>query len=295
MKIGYPCINQMLGCTSNRTFRLRNYSEGRLRTAVQENLSCLERILEFNRSNGIYFFRIGSSIVPFASHPVCRFNWQGHFKKTFEVLGRFIKKNHMRISMHPDQFTLLNSPHETVTAASVRELRYHATVLETMGLGRSAKIQVHVGGVYGDKEKSTDRFITRYKQLPMLIKKHLVIENDDRLYTVNDCMRISKATGVPVLCDVFHHQLHNVGQSVDEALALCAQTWKKADGVLMVDYSSQKNGARRGAHTESINRSDFKRFISALRVFDCDIMLEIKDKERSAIAANTMLAEQRAG
>jgi UV DNA damage endonuclease len=105
-KIGYPCINLTIGCKSDKTFRLKSYSERRLIETVNNNLDCLLRILKFNVQHDLLFFRITSDLVPFASHPICKFNWQNYFRSKFEYIGEFIRKNEIRISMHPDQFTL---------------------------------------------------------------------------------------------------------------------------------------------------------------------------------------------
>jgi len=140
MRIGYPCINRTLNCSASSTFRLKSYSEARLKTSIENNLECLLRILQFNLENRLYFFRISSDLVPFASHPVNRFSWQKHFQIEFEEIGEFIVKNRMRISMHPDQFTLINSIKDEIFERSKRELVYHAKILDLMKLDTSAKI-----------------------------------------------------------------------------------------------------------------------------------------------------------
>ncbi len=281
MRIGYPCINRSIGCSPSRTFRLASYTEERLRTTVAGNLACLFKILSYNVSNGIYFFRITSDLVPFASHPVCRFDWQSHFSGEFERLGVFIRRNQCRISMHPDQFVLLNALRHDVVQRSIAELDYHAAVLDLMGLDTTAKIQIHVGGVYGDKGAAIQRFLKTYRLLPPAVKRRLVIENDERFYTVSDCLQISHESGVPVLFDVFHHSLNNHGEMMDELLDRIRATWKPADGIMMVDYSSQHPKKRPGAHAETIDPDDFSRFLNLSGSCDMDIMLEIKDKEKS--------------
>ncbi len=263
MKIGYPCLNRSLGCTSSRTFRLASYSPERLVETVRLNLECLGRLLQYNRDNGLLFLRITSDLVPFASHPVCVFPWPKEFAQRFAALGAFIRQHGMRISMHPDQFTLINSPSEDIFRRSAAELFYHARVLDMLGLDGTAKIQIHAGGVYNDKAASIDRFCARFEQLPETVRRRLVVENDDRLYSVTDCLLISRRTGVPVLFDSFHHRLNSRGESAAAGLAMAAATWKKVDGPPMVDYSSQKLGERTGSHAEHIDLKHFARFIAA--------------------------------
>jgi len=252
---------------------------------VENNLDCTLEMVRFNARHHILFFRITSDLVPFASHPVCRFDWQGFFGDQFGEIGDFIKAHRIRISMHPDQFTLINSIDTGVFERSLKELRYHTQVLDLMGLDSSAKIQIHVGGMYGDKERSIGRFIGRFAGIDERIKRRLVVENDDRFYTVEDCLRIYAETGMPVLFDAFHHQANNTGNPIREAFELAAQTWSEKDGLPMVDYSSQKRGEPKGRHAQSIDLGDFKKFLEETKPFDFDLMLEIKDKEKSALKA----------
>jgi UV DNA damage endonuclease len=285
MRIGYPCINTKIGCKSGRTFRLKSYSEDRLIETVENNLFCLGEILRFNLRHNLLFFRITSDLVPFASHPICRFNWQRHFQKQFKAIGDFIKSNNIRISMHPDQFTLINSIDEVVFENSTRELAYHAKVLDLMELDTSVKIQIHVGGVYGDKERSMKRFVERFVSLDEKIKRRLVVENDDRRFRLKDCLRISGETKSPVLFDVLHHEINSSGETIREAFGLFTRTWKEKDGLPMVDYGSSKEADLKEKHSKSIDLEHFNNFLEETSAFDFDIMLEIKDKEKSALKA----------
>jgi UV DNA damage endonuclease len=285
MRIGYPCINRSIGCRGDRTFRLASYSEDRFIATVESNLSCLKNILTWNREYGLLFFRITSDLIPFASHPVCTFPWQEYFRDELTAIGRSISGSGIRISMHPDQFIILNSPEREITLRSVAELRYHADLLDAMGLDSRTKIQLHIGGVYGERERSRERFIRRWADLDPPIQKRLVIENDEQRFAIADCLAIREETGIPVLFDVFHHRCYNHGEPVPEVLARVSATWRQGDGTMMVDYSSQHPGKRRGAHAEHIDTGDFLRFLDVSAPYDMDIMLEIKDKEASAVAA----------
>jgi UV DNA damage endonuclease len=287
MRIGYPCINRTIDCTANSTFRLKSYSETRLKDSIKNNLTCLRKILQFNLERKLLFFRISSDLVPFASHPINRFNWQKYFQEDFELIGEFIIKNRMRISMHPDQFTLINSLKEEIFERSKKELKYHVEILDLMKLDTSAKVQIHVGGVYGDKKGSIGRFVTRFNELDGLIVRRLVIENDDKLYDLNDCVKINEQIQIPILLDIFHHRLNNSSnQSNQECFELAVKTWReKRDGIPMVDYSSQKIDGSPRQHAETIDIEDFDLFLKQTKPFDFDVMLEIKDKEKSAMKA----------
>lgn len=285
MRIGYPCINRSIGCRSARTFRLASYSRDLLYKTVAGNLACLREILSWNRDHRIRFFRISSDIVPFASHPVCRDPWQDHFRNEFRALGSFIRGERIRISMHPDQFIVLNAQDEGIVERSIAELRYHAEVLDLMGLDATAKIQLHVGGIYGNRQESMDRFVRVYDRLDPVLIRRLVLENDEQRFPAADCLSLHDQTGIPVLFDSFHHSCNNRGESVRDILPLIRKTWSGVDGIPMVDYSSQNPEKRAGSHADHIIPEDFQDFLLQSFPHDLDIMLEIKDKEASALIA----------
>jgi UV DNA damage endonuclease len=293
VRIGYPCINLTVKNPYSSTFRLKSYSEKRFNETVKNNLDHLLSILIFNKQNNIYFFRLSSDLIPFASHPVCNVDWSNEFKAKLREIGNFIEKNNMRVSMHPDQFVILNSNSEEVVKNSIRELQYHCKLLESMDLPCSAKIQIHGGGAYGNKAKAKKSFIENFNELlEENLKKRLVIENDDRTYSLQDCLDINKETEIPIVFDIFHHECLNDGETIHEALSYFIKSWKpNVDGCPIIDYSSQSIGDRKGKHTKTLNRDhfislygEFKKIIKENHV-DLDIMLEIKDKEKSALSA----------
>lgn len=293
MKIGYPCINRSVGCQADKTFRLASYSEDKLIETIQNNLDCLRKILEYNVKNDFLFFRITSNLIPFGGHPINTFNWRKHFQKDFKEIGEYIKKNKIRISMHPDQFIVINSPNKEIVEKSVKDLDWHTDVLDLMRLGEDAKIQIHVGGVYGDKKSAIARFVENYKKLPEKIKKRLAIENDDKSYNLDECLKINKRTGIPIIFDIFHHKCLPTKENALEAIKKASKAWKEKDGLLMVDYSSQEEGAIKGKHCTHIDSEDFEEFLEQTKKQNFDVMLEIKDKEKSALEALRIKAKIR--
>jgi UV DNA damage endonuclease len=297
MRIGYPCINLTIKNQYSSTFRLKSYSEKRFNETVKNNLNHLLSVLNFNKKNNIYFFRISSDIIPFASHPVCDINWSDTFKEKLEEIGDFIIKNNIRVSMHPDQFVILNSKSEDIVKNSIRELQYHCKLLDSMRLPTSAKIQIHGGGVYGEKEKAKKVFSNNFNNLlEESLKKRLVIENDDRSYSIQDCLDINSETGIPIVFDTFHHECLNYGETFQQSLSSFIESWKyTTDGNPILDYSSQNIGERKGKHAKTLNKNHFIHMYTELKntikenQVDLDIMLEIKDKEKSALLALKMV------
>ena len=285
MKIGYPCVNLSLKCRSSRTFRLKNYSQEKLIETIAINLECLHKILEFNKEHRIYFFRITSDLIPFGSHPIIDVNWQDRFKSEFQSIGKYIIANNMRITMHPGQYSVLNSRNPGIYYKSIEDLKYHVEILDLLGLDSTAKVQIHVGGVYGDKDKSLNRFIKRYSSLDQSIQRRLIIENDDKSYNLDDCYKIHRNTNIPIVFDVYHDECYPASGNLVEKLEKVKLTWERRDGLPIVHYSSENPSKVKGSHAEHIDISHFKDFLKNSELFNFDIMLEIKDKEKSALKA----------
>lgn len=285
MAIGYACIHIGSEKTNLSALRLKNASEENIRKVILKNLNALEAIINYNVENGIHLFRISSDIIPFGSHPENKIRWWEEFEEELQSLGRLISKSNMRVSMHPGQYTVLNSPNPYVVIRAMAELDYSNKFLDSLGCNDSCKIILHIGGIYSDKDTATERFITNYNKLDNNVKKRLVIENDDKSYNIQDVLAISEKTDIPVVFDNLHHEINYIESefTVYDWIDACNKTWKAKDGKQKMHYSQNKiNGAKR-AHSSYIRAIQFLKFYNGLNSKDIDIMLEVKDKNLSAV------------
>lgn len=289
MAIGYACLVVGVPDANFSRCTLKNATKEKLREITESNIKSLEKIIDYNIKMGIRLFRISSDIVPFGSHSINDLSWREEFDDELKRIGRKIKESGMRVSMHPGQYTVLNSQDEKVVQNAIKDLKYHADFLKSLGVDSTNKLVLHVGGVYGDKEKAIAAFIKNYERLEQSIKDRLVLENDDKNYSIEDVLNISKSTGAPVIFDNLHNMLNPSKINIPEAewIKICSETWKDSDGKQKIHYSQQRKDANAGAHSETIRINEFLEFYQNLKTHnidkEIDIMLEVKDKNISAI------------
>lgn len=285
MSIGYACLAIGIVNVNFRSCLLKNASENNLVELIDHNLKSLENIIDYNINNDIRLFRVSSDIIPFGSHASNSLLWRSIFREQLNTIGSKIKKNGIRISMHPGQYTVLNSMDNNVVKRAVEDLHYHASVLDSLGVDQTNKIILHVGGIYGDKRAAMDRFAQRYMDLDDSIKCRLVIENDDKAYHVGDALDLGAKLKIPVVYDNLHNQVNPCDMTKDDYywIDACTDTWSLEDGKQKIHYSQQDKMKKAGAHSESISINEFMRFYNGFGDRIPDIMLEVKDKNLSAV------------
>ena len=292
MNIGYACLTVGVPGIKQRTCTMKNATSDVLMNLIQSNLEALDKILDYNIQNGIKLFRISSDIIPFGSHPVNTVKWWEIFNDKLNEIGHKAITNGMRLSMHPGQYTVLNSPDDEVVGRAVEDLIYHARFLDAMGLGKEHKIVLHIGGIYGNKTSAVTRFIQRNRCLDENIRQRLAIENDDRQYSIFDVLSIGEREGIPVVFDNLHHQVNpDNTHSEIEWIAACASTWKQSDGLQKIHYSQQQADKRPGSHTATLKIDDIVKYCTHLPKQDTDIMVEVKDKNLSATKCINAVAQ----
>ena len=285
MNIGYACLAIAVPGSEMKSCIQKNATVERLLALIEHNLNALETIIDYNNRNGIRLFRISSDLIPFGSSIAANLPWHELFAEKLSAIGTKIQNAGMRVSMHPGQYTVLNSPDSGVAVRAVQDLEYHAKVLDSLGLGPEHKIILHLGGVYGDKKQSMSRFLVRFSELEHAVQRRLVLENDDKLFDIADVLETAIAAGIPAVYDQLHHSVNKPDaiRADSDWIKRCALTWKKSDGAQKLHYSQQNPDKKPGAHAESIQIDAFLEFVQSLSGIEPDIMLEVKDKNLSAL------------
>ena len=293
VRLGYACLCLSLDVRYTRGTILKYAQPERLRALIRGKLQALAPVLEFNRQIGVRVFRLSSDLIPFGGHPVNQIRWWEELGPAFDELGRIIREAGLRVSVHPGQYTVLSAVRSEVVEAAMADLVYHARLLDALGTDASHKIVIHGGGVYGDKAAATARWVERFRRLPEAVQRRLIVENDERLFGVEDVLEISHRSGAPVVFDAFHHRVMS-GRADDYRRWLEAAfgTWQAGDGPPKIHFSSQAPGLRPGAHARLVDPDEFADFLAQAppRPFDC--MLEAKDKDKALLLLRDQLAER---
>jgi UV DNA damage endonuclease len=253
--------------------------------------------LEAVQRLGIGAFRIMSPLFPRMTHPEVGYRLEelpdGNLVALLlEEVRNFAMNNDIRLSFHPDQFVVLSSPHSSVVANSIQELKYQAQLAEAVG---ADVINIHAGGVYGDKAAALERFCQVYPALPDNVKSRLTLENDDISYTVRDLLPVCKNLAIPMVYDVHHHRCNPDGLSIEEATCLASETWRRVGQEQYCHLSSPKagwGGGKPRPHADYIDLADFPECWQG-RVMTVDI--EAKAKELAVVRLMKQLAEGEAG
>jgi UV DNA damage endonuclease len=284
VRIGYPGRNLTLDLPAPPSMRPETYDPGAFVGIVHANLDAIETTLRWNIARGIRYWRLSPYTIPLATHPVVDVDWRAAFASRLAEIGQLVKVEGLRLTVHPGQYIRLTAAASEVVRQGVAELARHAELFDLMGLDASHKVQIHTGTHAGHIEGAIDRFAAAWDALPEHVRARLAIENDERQFSLADNLAVHARTGVPLVFDTFHHSLYNNGESLEEALDRVLPTWR-GNGPAMIDYSTQDPRKNAGAHAASIDPDDFARMYPLLAGRDVDVILEIKDKERSALVA----------
>ena len=301
MNIGYACINMQLSypqkyggkergvkpITTGRSMIKRTFLSKGVDYASEltlANAMDLDKIMDWNILNGYNFFRITSGLAPWKSE----YEWDDlkdieRIRMYLHSAGVKAKTHNLRITSHPGPFNVLTSPHPHVVDNCVSDLTDHGEVFDMMGLSRTPynKINIHIGGAYGDKESAMERFCVNFERLPDSVKSRLTVENDDKasMYSVKDLYEgVYKRIGIPIVFDYHHHKFCTGDLSEQQALEMAISTWPD-DITPATHYSESRRDEQKDETIRVQAHSDYVYDKIETYGNEIDVMVEAKHKE----------------
>ncbi|MDA0171118.1 UV DNA damage repair endonuclease UvsE [Solirubrobacter taibaiensis] len=279
---------------------------------LKQSLEYLTDVLEYLGRHEIRMYRLTSDLVPYATHPDLP-QFHGQVDECADELARvgaLARELDIRLSSHPGQYIVLNSENETVVAGAVRDLEVQAALLDALGCGPEAVVVLHVGSGQGD---ALGRFEAGLERLSDAARARLVIENDDRTFSLRDVFELHRRTGLRVVWDILHHHCHDPDGIPDrEALELALATWPD-DVVPKIHYSTPKTALEERkrkvgrktvtewvlpqlrAHADMIDPIAFGQFLRETAAgLHFDVMLEAKGKDLALLRLREQLEREMA-
>ena len=292
MNLGYACINTILKANdifTNRTMRQKTFEAKGLDYVSDlflQNVKDLKTHVLWNNEHNIKLFRLSSQIFPWMEkYEFSDLKDYEEIKSLMLEIGEIATKANQRLTMHPGPYHCLASPNPKVVKRTILGLHKHSEQFNMMGFKPSYynKINIHVGGAYGDKETTLARFCKNFHLLNEDTKKRLVIENDDSAneYSVKDLFEgVYKIIGTPITFDYFHHKFNTGELSEEEALKLAHTTWPK-NVTQCCHYSESRRKERMDESIRPQAHSDIIYEKIQTYGLEPDIVIEAKLKEQA--------------
>lgn len=279
---------------------------------LRVSLGYLRDIFAYLDKHKITMYRMSSDVAPYVTHPDMP-QFHGQIKECsleLRELGQLARTQGLRLSFHPSQFVILNSPDRALVDKSIWDLEAQAEMLDCMELGPEAVLIIHVGGTYGDRESGCQRWVETYHRLPEPVRRRLVLENDDIRFSAANVLSIHEQTGVPLVFDYQHYWCNNPeGLELRPTLERFIRSWP--DGVRpKIHYSSPRTEMREikrknrktgknetvlqppiwTGHADFLNPFEFITFMRMAYDLEFDVMLEVKSKDLALLRIRRDLA-----
>lgn len=308
LRLGFPVkVLGQPGLKSNDTRRWQKAPH--LRTSIEY----LHAIFEYLDKQSISMYRISSDIAPYLTHPG-KPEFRNQIKEAradLAALGNTARKQCLRLSFHPSQYIILNSPDDRLIAQSVHDVESQAEILDVMELGPEARIVIHVGGQYDDRAKARERWMRTYEtRLSESARRRLVLENDDISFDAADVLAIHERVGVPLVFDHQHFWCLNREQlDLRKTVEAFLRTWSPPARP-KIHFSSPRTEMREliqrdpktkrrvkvlkppliTGHADFVNPFEFVTFMRQARDLTFDVMLEAKMKDLALLRLRRDLA-----
>lgn len=284
IRLGYACVPVTIDETSSHTITYTTYKKlgkranDKLDSVINNNFKSLENILKYNIRNDITFFRMTSELLPLLTHPDVNYDFFNKYSSNFKRIGNIIKKNNLRVDMHPSAYSVLNSVNENVVISTINILKNYQKMYEYMGI--NSYLVLHVGSKTNGKKESIKRFINNFNRLPNEVQKLIILENDDKSFNIRNVLNICETLNIPMVLDYHHFKVNKNNEKIEDYIERIFNTW---NDIPKIHFSSPKDNKNKRAHNDYINSDDFIDFLERIKFTnrDFDVMIEAKKKDEA--------------
>lgn len=299
LRLGFPV--KVMGRPDLKSNDTRRWAQN---PHLDVSLGYVDQILDYLARHNISMYRLSSDLAPYATHPdMPQFHGMvADSDAALRAIGEKARRLNIRLSFHPSQYVVLNSPDPQLVAKSAWDLLSQAEMLDRMELGEEAVLVIHVGGAYGDKPAALRRWVETFATLPEPVRRRLVLENDDVRFSAADVLWVHEQTGVRLIFDHQHFLcLNPEGLSMRPTLEKFLQSWGSR-GRPKLHFSSPRTEMRTTkrktsdgktkqavlapvwtGHADFCHPFEFIGFMRAMERLEFDVMLEAKAKDLALI------------
>jgi UV DNA damage endonuclease len=301
IRLGLCCINTKLReqkppIFCSRTCVRKNFTVKKAKELALQNIKDLKKMMKWNYENNIFVLRLSSDMFPHYTDPEVESYDMDFASEEFKKTAKYIKKYKQTIQMHPAQFVQIGAEKEEVFKKSIKELEYHAKILDYLNVPSSEGILIiHGGGTYGNKIKTMKRWVENYGQLPKEVRSRIALEHCERQYSLRDVLKISQKIkkvyneNLPVIYDSHHYRCYkelHPNEKVGDPVKLFKHVIKSWEGRTrpIVTHISNQGCGKIGHHSDYITEfhNEFFEIVKKYSV-DIDIEVEAKMKEQAIL------------
>jgi UV damage endonuclease UvdE len=186
----------------------RDVAEQRLWDLMKSNIESVKQVVTKlgTLRPELRMMRLTSDILPVYTHRDYSYFWRqsdvvDYAEREFAKVGEIARRDNVRLSFHPGQFTVLASENQNIVENSIEEFEYHVDMIRMMGFGKKFqdfKCNIHVSG-----KRGPDGMRETYKRLSPEARNTITVENEENSWGLAACLSLSDI--IPTVLDIHHH------------------------------------------------------------------------------------------
>jgi len=219
-------------------------AEDKLWDLMKGNIESVRKLVERvgGLDDGLRMVRISSDVLPVYTEPTWRYFWRDpgarrYAEQAFGEIGNLARKNNVRLSFHPGQFTVLASDNPDIVRRSIEEFEYHVDMARWMGYGKQFqdfKINVHISGRQGPA--GIKRVLGR---LTPEARNCITIENDEVSWGLDASLEL--CSDLALVLDIHHHFIKTGEyiEATDDRIKRIQDSWRGVRPVIHYSVSRE--------------------------------------------------------